>query len=549
MENTELLWTRFSYLKTDINILFDEYEISNTKIVRQFYSKHENKISPKGIVRLYKFYNNEDNYTTISINNIERLINGKKLIQPKKKPVIITFTDSFTINDDKWKNNILDKYKHSFNDFDEKWKKIILNDIETNYMISNKGNFINKIKKPINRISNDDGYIDVELCINGKKFYVKRSIHKLAAMAFIENDTNINIDKLHIDHKNTVRNDNNVDNLKWSTPKENYHNSLTEEKHCDKILKIDPSTFEIIEEYKSFNEVNEKNGFGTEFIQYHLVNYEQKPRRVYKHKEQMKYLWCKKDYYDEEKIKIWYDKYYNKKNNEDKFYDDNNNDEEDNNNKLNQESSSSSSNVNNNNNKDKFYDSDSDDGIDTDAYDEEDDNYKINQESSSSSSSSSSSAAVITINKPKRQIINKDTKSQERMKQTILDQEKKNNLEILNKEEVFSNLITCETMIKYKCNKSNHFEEKSYNGFRQNGCGACNTKPPGTEKNSIEKNNTELAKINMIIESIKENVKIGSREKCFIIKCLDCNKIFDNLTYGNLQSKYIKENKKYCKCS
>jgi hypothetical protein len=353
MENTELLWTRFSYLRTDINVLFDEYEISNTKIVRQFYSKHENTITPKGIVSLYKFYNNQDNYTTISINNIERLINGKKLIQPKKKEINITFTNSFTINDNNWKDSILDKYKEQFNDLDEKWKKIILNNIETNYLISDKGNFITKLKKPINRKMNEDGYIEVELCLQGKKNYVKRAIHKLVAMAFINNEQKINIDKLHIDHKNTVRNDNNVKNLKWSTPKENYHNSLTEEKHCDKILKIDPITFEIIEEYKSFNEVNEKNGFGKEFIQYHLVNYEQKPKRVYKHKEQMKYVWCKKDYYDEEKIKIWYDKYYNKKNNEDKFYNsDSDDDEEDNNNKLNQESSSSSSNVN----KDKFYD-------------------------------------------------------------------------------------------------------------------------------------------------------------------------------------------------
>ena len=68
------------------------------------------------------------------------------------------------------------------------------------------------------------------------------------------------------------------------------------------------------------------------------------------------------------------------------------------------------------------------------------------------------------------------------------------------------------------------------------------------KKNSVDKNNTELAKINMKIESIKENVEIGSKKKCFIIKCLDCDKIYNDLTYGNLQSKYIKENRKYCDC-
>ena len=55
---------------------------------------------------------------------------------------------------------------------------------------------------------------------NGQKGH---RIHRLVAEAFIPNPDN----KPYIDHINTVRNDNRVENLRWCTQKENCNNPIT----------------------------------------------------------------------------------------------------------------------------------------------------------------------------------------------------------------------------------------------------------------------------------------------------------------------------------
>lgn len=91
------------------------------------------------------------------------------------------------------------------------------------YEISNLGNVrtlkygkIDILKPNITR-----GYNRVKLRIDGKNkdFYV----HRMVAEMFIPNPNNLP----QIDHINTIRTDNRVENLRWCTAKENANNPLT----------------------------------------------------------------------------------------------------------------------------------------------------------------------------------------------------------------------------------------------------------------------------------------------------------------------------------
>ena len=109
----------------------------------------------------------------------------------------------------------------------EIWKPI--KDYEGLYEVSNLGrvkslNYKRTGKEKILKNSERNGYLVVSLVKNGKlkQFYV----HKLVAEAFILNPEN----KPCIDHINTIRNDNRIENLRWVTYKENMNNELTKEK-------------------------------------------------------------------------------------------------------------------------------------------------------------------------------------------------------------------------------------------------------------------------------------------------------------------------------
>lgn len=77
------------------------------------------------------------------------------------------------------------------------------------------------------------GYFRV--CLVKNKKYKNLCIHKLVAEAFIPNPEN----KPCVDHIDTNIENNNVENLRWVTPKENINNIYTIQKKRRKVLCVD----------------------------------------------------------------------------------------------------------------------------------------------------------------------------------------------------------------------------------------------------------------------------------------------------------------------
>lgn len=107
---------------------------------------------------------------------------------------------------------------------EEIWKDI--KGYEGLYQVSNLGRVkslfrYSKILK--NKIGNN-GYCTV--CLYGNKKPCFKLVHRLVAEAFIPNPDG----KPCVDHINTVRDDNRVENLRWCTTRENCNNPISLEK-------------------------------------------------------------------------------------------------------------------------------------------------------------------------------------------------------------------------------------------------------------------------------------------------------------------------------
>ena len=106
---------------------------------------------------------------------------------------------------------------------EEIWKDVI--GYEGLYEVSNLGNFrklcSNGYVKQLKTTTNSRGYHIIDLRKNGK---VKQyRISRLIAEAFIPNSEN----KPYVDHIDTNKSNNCIDNLRWVTPSENSNNDLS----------------------------------------------------------------------------------------------------------------------------------------------------------------------------------------------------------------------------------------------------------------------------------------------------------------------------------
>ena len=132
-----------------------------------------------------------------------------------------------------------------------------------------KNNNVKQVSKSfILKFEKNKGYNYVHLFKNGVR--KRMAVHRLVAEAFIPNPGN----KPEVDHINTIRDDNRVENLHWVTPKENMENPLTKEKrktikptgrpkgtNSIKVVQLDKDTNELIKIWNSAMEAQRECGF------------------------------------------------------------------------------------------------------------------------------------------------------------------------------------------------------------------------------------------------------------------------------------------------
>ena len=124
----------------------------------------------------------------------------------------------------------LDELQEEWDRNHPEWRTVMIDDVETNYAVSNTG-LVKNIKRNfiLSPVTNNKGYLGVAIYINGKEH--KKLVHRLVTIAFVPNLDG----KPYVNHKDANKQNNYYRNLEWCTQKENIQ-------HASRLGLMSPGT-------------------------------------------------------------------------------------------------------------------------------------------------------------------------------------------------------------------------------------------------------------------------------------------------------------------
>lgn len=111
---------------------------------------------------------------------------------------------------------------------------------KTKYIFSKEGTIFSLVKNKERRFTiGADGYLSGSMmCIDGKTRYYK--VHRIIAYIFCEKEESIKdipFEDLDVEHINTIKTDNRIENLRWCTRKGNMKNPITRKRMSESAKK------------------------------------------------------------------------------------------------------------------------------------------------------------------------------------------------------------------------------------------------------------------------------------------------------------------------
>lgn len=115
-----------------------------------------------------------------------------------------------------------------------RYREVLCDGWFPNYLVGDNGEIINKVTgEVVKQYRQKSGYMAVYLKSTRNETCI-RMVHRIVAMAFLPEPDG---GRCYVDHINTVRHDNRVENLRWVTPKENANNETTNLNRKNAILR------------------------------------------------------------------------------------------------------------------------------------------------------------------------------------------------------------------------------------------------------------------------------------------------------------------------